>query len=305
MWFVPPREIPVRPFASLPTAHRRPRRTAWSDANRGGAAIDSFLEGPCFDVAGNLLVTDIPNGRIFRVGVRNWDLVAEYEGWPNGMAAGPAPGPHAGAHAGAMLITDYRHGLLSLDPATGSMAPVLETLLSEGFRGLNDLVLDAAGAILMTDQGQTGLQDPSGRVVRLWPDGRIDRLISNGPSPNGIALNRAGTHCYVAMTRSCEVWRFALRTDALVGKAQCFFRVPAGTSGPDGMAVDAHDRIFVANPGHGQVWGLDAQGMLLFRLDCTAFGRMPTNCCFAPDGTTLLITESQSGEVLVVEVPAA
>jgi gluconolactonase len=293
MWFTPPREIPVRLFSALPAAHRRSRRSAWADANRGGAAIDSFLEGPCFDAAGSLLVADIPHGRVFRVGGRDWDLVAEYDGWPNGLAAA----------GGALLVADYRRGLLRLDPATGAAAPVLETVLSEGFRGLNDLVVDAAGAVLFTDQGQTGLQDPSGRVYRLWPDGRLDRLVSNGPSPNGIALNRAGTHCYVAMTRSCEVWRFALRPDAVVGKANCFFRAPAGTSGPDGMAVDPHDRLFVVNPGHGQVWGLDAHGMLLFRLDCTGFGRMPTNCCFAPDGRTLLITESASGQVLAAEIP--
>ena len=70
------------------------------------------------------------------------------------------------------------------------------------------------------------------------------------------------------------------------------------------MAVDAADRLFVANPGHGQVWGVDPHGQPLFRLDCTEFGRMPTNCCFAPDGTTLLITESQSGTVLAAEIPA-
>ncbi|MDB5373066.1 MAG: SMP-30/Gluconolaconase/LRE-like region [Belnapia sp.] len=299
MWSTSPRVLDARLFSALPAAHRQPRRTAWSDANRAGAAIDSFLEGPCFDPGGILHVTDIPNGRIFRVTGTGWDMVAEYEGWPNGMAAGP----EHGAHAGALLITDYRHGVLSLDPATGSIAPVLEHVLSEGFRGLNDLVLDAAGNILMTDQGQTGLQDPSGRVWRLGADGRIDKLIGNGPSPNGIALNRAGTHCYVAMTRSCEVWRFALRPDAVVGKAQCFFRVPAGTSGPDGMAVDAADRLFIANPGHGQVWGVDAHGMPLFRIDCTGFGRMPTNCCFTPDGRTLLITESQSGSILAAEIP--
>jgi gluconolactonase len=300
MWFVPPREIRARLFSALPDAHRRLRRTPWSDANRGGAAVDSFLEGPCFGPAGDFLVTDIPNGRVFRVGPREWELVAEYEGWPNGMA----PGPHQGAHAGALLITDYRHGLLSLDPATGAIAPVLETVLSEGFKGLNDLVVATDGAILFTDQGQTGLQDPSGRVWRLSPDGRIDRLIGNGPSPNGIALNRAGTHCYVAMTRSCEVWRFALRPgDAVVGKANCFLRVPAGASGPDGMAVDAHDRLFVANPGHGQVWGVDPHGQLVLRVDCTEFGRHTTNCCFAPDGTTLLITESGSGRVLAADIP--
>ena len=296
MWFPSPRTLPVRVFASLPASLRRPRRTAWADANRGGTAVDSFLEGPCFDRAGRFLVTDIPNGRVLLVGpVEHWDVLAEYEGWPNGMALG---------RDDALLITDYRHGLLSLDPVSGAVTPLLEDVGSEGFKGLNDLVVGADGAILFTDQGQTGLQDPSGRVWRLHPDGRLDRLVANGPSPNGIALNHAGTHCYVAMTRACEVWRFALRPDAVVNKANLFARIPAGTSGPDGMAVDAHDRLFVANPGHGMVWGFDAHGVPAFALDCRAFGRGTTNCCFAPDGTTLLITESQSGRVLAAEIPA-
>jgi gluconolactonase len=295
MFFPQPLTLTPSLFAALPAKLRKPRRSAWSDANRGGAAVDSFLEGPCFDAAGRFLVTDIPNGRIFIVGSPTaWEVLAEYEGWPNGMALAPS---------GALAITDYRHGLLSLDPATGSIAPLLETVLSEGFKGVNDLVFDGNGAALFTDQGQTGLQDPTGRVLRLHADGRIDRLIDNGPSPNGIALNRAGTHCYVAMTRACEVWRFPLRGDAQVGKANLFFRVPAGTSGPDGMAVDAHDRLFIANPGHGMVWGCDAHGVPLFAIDCRGFGRTPTNCCFAPDGRTLLITESMSGQVLAAEIP--
>lgn len=300
MWFTPPRAIPARLFASLPAAFRRPRRTAWSDANRGGAEIDSFLEGPCFDDLGRFHVTDIPNGRVFRLAEGGaWEVVAEYEGWPNGMAFAPRGGPHGGS----LLVTDHRHGLLSLDPDSGAIAPVLETVLSESFKGLNDLVLAADGAVLFTDQGQSGLQDPTGRVWRLGADGRLDRLIGNGPSPNGIALNRAGTHCYVAMTRSCEIWRFALRPDAMVGKAQCFCRIPAGASGPDGLAVDAHDRLFVANPGHGQVWVVDPHGVIVARVDCTEFGRHTTNCCFAPDGTTLLVTESGSGRVLAADIP--
>ena len=102
--------------------------------------------------------------------------------------------------------------------------------------------------MLFTDQGQTGLQDPTGRVWRLHKDGRLDRLLATGPSPNGIVLNTAQTYVYVAMTRSCEVWRFLLRNDAVVAKAQCFARVPAGTSGPDGLAMDATDRLYRQQP---------------------------------------------------------
>lgn len=291
--FDPPRVLTPTLLSRLPAALRRPQRSAWADANRGGAPIDSFLEGPCFDAAGTLFCTDIPHGRIFRVAGAAWEEVASYDGWPNGLAARGAE----------LLVADYRHGLLTLDPASGGMAPVLETVLSEGFRGLNDLVPHPDGSLLFTDQGQTGLQDPTGRVYRLHGDGRLDRLIGNGPSPNGIALNRAATHVYVAMTRSCEVWRFALRPDALVAKANLFFRTPAGTVGPDGMAVDAHDRLFVANPGHGQIWVVDAHGVPTHRIDCTGFGRMPTNCAFAPDGRTLVITESESACLLAAEIP--
>ena len=47
-------------FSSMPDTFRRPERSAWADANRGGTVTDSFLEGPVFDNAGNLYVTDIP-----------------------------------------------------------------------------------------------------------------------------------------------------------------------------------------------------------------------------------------------------
>ena len=295
MWFPAPRALPARALSRLSDRHRRPRPSAWADANRGGDSLDSFLEGPCFDEAGNLFVVDIPFGRIFRVTPGEWELVAEYEGWPNGLARGAD---------GSFLVADHRHGLLTLDTETGALAPFLDSIGGEGFRGLNDLVAGPGGSILFTDQGQTGLQDPTGRVWRWWPDGRRDRLIGNAPSPNGIVLDRAQRHAYVAMTRSCEIWRFALRPDGVVGKAQCFARLPGGVMGPDGLAMDVRDRLYVANPGHGLVWVLDPNGVPIFVVDCTEFGRLPTNCCLAPDGTTLLITESQSGTVLAVEIPA-
>jgi gluconolactonase len=293
MWNTAPAIVEPTLLSRLPDALRRMQPSAWAAANRGGAAVDSFLEGPCFDGGGSLFCTDIPHGRIFQVSGRHWQVVAEYEGWPNGLAA----------RAEDLLVADHRHGVLSLDPRTGAMAPLVETILGEGLRGINDLIVHPDGSLIFTDQGQTGLQDPTGRVWRRHPDGRLDRLVGNGPSPNGLVLS--GAHLLVAMTRSCEIWRFALRPDAVVAKAQLFFRVPAGTSGPDGLAVDAAGRLFVANPGHGQVWVVDPHGVATHRVDCTGFGRMPTNCALAPDGRTLVITESQSGSLLAAEIPAA
>mgnify|MGYP006138590267 CR=1 FL=1 len=86
---------------------RERRRTEWCDANKPGHQIDSFLEGPSFDCEGNLYVTDIPFGRIFRISPQlEWSLVAEYDGWPNGLAI---------HRDGSLWISDYRRGLLKLE----------------------------------------------------------------------------------------------------------------------------------------------------------------------------------------------
>src|SRR5262245_8701527 len=87
--FKQPELIKAETAASLPQEFRSKRHTAWSDPNRQGAQVDSFLEGPSFDRAGNLYVVDIPFGRVFRITTRGeWELVVQYDGWPNGLKKG-------------------------------------------------------------------------------------------------------------------------------------------------------------------------------------------------------------------------
>ncbi len=147
-FFAPPPRVETEVFTRLPDRFRRPRPTEWARWNRGGRDVDSFLEGPCFDAEDRLYVTDIPFGRIFRISAGGeWEQVAEYDGWPNGLKALPD---------GHLLVTDYKRGLLRIDPSSGAMTPVLETARSEGAKGLNDLCLGADGSVFFTDQGQTG-----------------------------------------------------------------------------------------------------------------------------------------------------
>src|SRR3546814_10352006 len=97
------------------------------------------------------------------------------------------------------------------------------------------------GNLYFTDQGQTGLHDPSGRVYRLRPSGQLDLLLSNGPSPNGIALDPSGHVLYMAMTRANAVWRAPVLADGSLSKVGAF-RTFFGASGPGGLAVDATGR---------------------------------------------------------------
>jgi gluconolactonase len=189
MWnldFEPPRVIEARVLTRLPDSFRRKRRTEWADANKPGHELDSFLEGPSFDRDGNLYVTDIPIGRIFRISPSlEWTLAAEYDGWPNGTAI---------HRDGSLWIADYRRGLLRLEFSSRTRDPmeVLGHRNSESFKGLNDLTFGADGSCYFTDQGQTGLHDATGRVYRLRPGGQLDGLLANVPSPNGIALDATG-----------------------------------------------------------------------------------------------------------------
>lgn len=297
MWnmsFTPPVVIEARPLTRLPDRYRESRENAWASANKPGHRIDSFLEGPSFDRAGNLYVTDIPYGRIFRISpALEWELVAEYDGWPNGIAI------HAD---GSLWIADYRRGILRLDPRTGALDTPLGHRNSEGFKGPNDLTFDRAGNLYFTDQGQTGLHDPTGRVYRLAPSGKLDRLLDNVPSPNGIALDREEAFLYTAVTRGNSVWRGPLLADGSLSKVGAF-RTFFGASGPDGLAVDADNRLVVAHASLGGAFLVEPNG------DVTHFIRSPmggtvTNIAFRPGTSRLVMTESRSGTVLEAELPA-
>ncbi|HEY7804683.1 MAG TPA: SMP-30/gluconolactonase/LRE family protein [Orrella sp.] len=283
-------------WTTLPECFReQATQTPWAQANRGGEVIDSFLEGPVFDNTGNLYVTDIPYGRIFKITPHaQWELIVQYDGEPNGMKW---------LAEDVLVIADYRNGLMQLDLKTRAVSPVLQRRNSESFKGVNDLTFDSRGNLYFTDQGQTGLHDPTGRVYRLRPDGQLDLLLDNVPSPNGLVLSPNEQVLYVAATRGNEVWRAPFMADGSVSKVGRFFS-SYGPSGPDGLAMDASGHLMVANPGLGCVWRLNerAEPTEVWQ---SPIGRALTNLAFAPGKTCAFATESASGAILRFETPYA
>jgi gluconolactonase len=273
----------------------KPQSTAWSE-RAGLGDRHSFLEGPVFHRDGNLYVVDASFGRILRIRPdRSVEIATTYDGTPNGLAVHPD---------GDILIADRVNGILRLDPVSGRVETFLgRERLEPGFKGPNDLVFDRSGNLYFTDQGDTGLQDPTGRVFRYRPDGRLDCLLANVPSPNGVALNPDESRLFVAVTFAQQVWHMPLLADGTTKKVGVFQNFTGGFSGPDGLAVDETGGLAVCQNRMGSVWLFDALGIPTFRI-VSCRGMMTTNAAYGgPDRRTLFITESDSGCVLMADAP--
>jgi gluconolactonase len=294
--FQAPQRIETRVFARLPEHLRVKDKVSGWAFGKGNDHLHSFLEGPAFDRAGNLYLVDIPYGRILSVSPQgDWKVVTEYDGWPNGLAV---------HKDGRIFIADHRRGILQLDPASGAVTPVVETVRREGFKGTNDLTFASNGDLYFTDQGQTGLQDPSGRVYRLRTDGQLDCLIDSVPSPNGVVLSRDEKALFVAVTRANQIWRLPLHADGTTTKVAAYVNLSGG-GGPDGMALDDTGGLAIAHVGLGVVWLFDRFGEPVARIT-SCEDRAVTNVAFGgPDRKTLFIAESDSGTVLTADVPVS
>ncbi len=294
MFFHPPKDVPTTLFASLPEELKNADETNEWVRGQPGGPVGSLLEGPSFDHEGNLWVVDLPNGRVFRIGADGvFHMVAEYDGWPNGLKF---------HKDGRIFIADYKHGIMTMDPVTGKVTPYLVRAGLERFKAVNDLFFAANGDLYFTDQGLTGLHDPTGRLFRVRPDGQVTCLLDNVPSPNGLVMNLEESMIYLAVTRANAVWRVPLTRDGGVAKVGLFVQLSGGWGGPDGLALDAEGRLVIAHVGMGSVWIVDRLGEPVYRVR-TCAKMHTTNVAYGgPDGRSLFITESESGSILRAEL---
>lgn len=293
--FSSPPEVQAEVFTRMPDKfRRRGQARPWLEFHLRGADRHSLLEGPAFDRHGNLYVVDIPYGRIFRISTTGeWSLIAEYDGEPNGLKI---------HKDGRVFVTDNALGLMELDPDRGTVRSIVDGYRHEKFKGLNDLAFGLDGTIYFTDQGQTGMDDPSGRLYRLLPNGQLGRLLDNIPSPNGLSVSPDGSTLFVAATRANAVWRVPLLRNGWPHKVGVHIQLSGGV-GPDGMAPMADGGLAVAHVGLGSVWIFDAAGEPVLRVRSTV-GRSTTNLAFGgPGHRDLFVTEAESGTVLKAALP--
>ena len=293
MFELPP-DTETEIFARIPNDDTAgPIDPEWTAGQLPIAPPRGVLEGPSFDLDGNLYCVDIPRGHIYRVAPDgNAELFLHYDGWPCGLKI---------HKDGTIYVTDAKHGLMKLDPKTRRVEQLVTRYNMERFKGVNDLFFARNGDIYFTDQGTTGLHNPTGRLFRLSASGELTCLLDNVPSPNGLVMNVDETVVYLAVTRGNCIWRVPLLRNGLPSKVGMFIQMTGGW-GPDGLALDEKGRLVVTHVGLGVVWVFDPSGAPVYRIKARE-GSHVTNVAYGgPNGTTLFITESHSSTVQFVEL---
>jgi gluconolactonase len=288
--FAPPALLELRQIARLPEHLHVHGRLSGRYGTR-----KYYLEGPAVARDGTLYFTDVPGGRILRLNADNSiEIFVEYDGEPNGMKI---------HRDGRMFIADNEKGILCLDPVSKTIAPYCTRVANERLRGPNDLIIANTGDIYFTDQGNSDITRPTGRVVLVRADGRAEIVLQNIPSPNGIVLSLDQSWLYVAVTRTNQVWRAQVLADGRVDRTGTYIQLSGG-GGPDGMAVDSKNNLIVAHSSFGAIWVFDPKGEPLYRANSPTGGLGISNVSFGgPEHRTLYVTESVTGSILTMDMP--
>ena len=166
------------------------------------------------------VLTGTADGSIWRIrhdGARI-DLLARTGGRPLGLEH----------FDGRVLICDARVGLLWLDPATGGLEPITDSVAGRPMKFCNNAAITDDGTLWFTDSSlHHGIDEwrrdfirstQTGRFLRLRPGGEPEVLIDGLSFANGVARARSGEFLAVAETRARTVVRHWLdgRRDHLV-----------------------------------------------------------------------------------------
>jgi gluconolactonase len=199
-----------------------------------------------------------PDGSLWFVDLGARSLVRFAEGEVTHYPAQGVPNGAAFDDKGRLLFCDAeRNAIRRFEPGTQVWETVAESPQGEPLRSPNDLAFDA----------------------------------------RELALVAGGEALVVAETHRHRLWRGAW--DAAAGRWQGPepWAEVGGPVGPDGMALGADGRLYVAVFGSGQIRVVDERGKVAERFDLP--GANPTNAAFDPSGRLgLVVTETERGELL-------
>ena len=197
---------------------------------------------------------------------------------------------------GLLLVADFGAGkVLSVDTVSGA-STVFMTVT--GSSGLNGITFDHAANVYVSDsaQGIIWKTGPSGGAATAWVSDPL--LTTTGIPPfgaNGIEFNHDESALFAANTGNDTVVRIPV-SNGTPGKPAVFVN---SINGADGIAIDAHDNLWVAANQSDEIDVVDPTGKLLARLGdfegVDRHGRphgllFPASPAFSANGQFLYVT---------------
>jgi sugar lactone lactonase YvrE len=200
-----------------------------------------------------LWFTDQYGGTVCRVGC-GCDVVARVPGRPGGIGW---------AKDGTLLVVAMeRRSVLSVAPGgTVSLYADLSALLPAY---ANDMLVDPAGRAYVGNYGfdvEHGEAPVPTRLVRVDPDRSVTVEAPEFMFPNGTIVVDDGRTMIVAETFSDRLTELQVAPDGSLSEPRVLAELPKG-SGPDGIAVDAAGRIWVACAFNSHAYAVTRDGRI-------------------------------------------
>jgi gluconolactonase len=258
-----------------------------------------FTEGPVITRRGEIVVTSIDQGRVYRLTHDGGELLADVGGGANGATEGTDGTVYVAQNGGQWAKFRPRPG----SGATGGIQAVgadstVEWVTRDPIAP-NDLCFGPDGYLYFTDPTRRRRDD--GRIWRCDTSARqADLLVSVHWFPNGIAFGPEDDALYVASSGDQRIIRFTLDNGRL-SDPEVVIQMARGH--PDGFAFDTEGNLVIAAvshdeaPGEIQTWSLDGR-----LLDTFNPGDSPiyTNVALSAD-RELIITDASGGRVLIAD----
>ena len=247
-----------------------------------------FTEGPVWDSAGFLYVSDETLNKIFRV-------------FPDGrketlISLGDPDGSTYDQQLRLVDCASVLRAIIRISPE-GNYTVLADRFEGKKFNSPNDVVIGPDGATYFTDPT---LDLPPGEkqeipfqgVYRLDTQGAVRLLTKDLTQPNGLAFSPDGKRFYVDDSKQRNIRVFDLRADGTLANGRIFAEEPGGKGDgvPDGMKVDREGNLYVTGP--KGVWVWDTEG---HHLGTIILPEQPANLAWGdPDYGTLYITATTS-----------
>lgn len=234
------------------------------------ARCGGFLEAPTRLPTGELAVSDPVGGRVFRIDAQGkCHVIASGADLPNGMAL----------RGDGRLVVAVRGGLMTLDPATGRMAVLVDRHGGKPLGIANDLEIDRHGGIYFTVPGGSSLLKPNGQVFYLPAGSREPELVAEGLAfPNGITVAPDGDSIMVAEFAAKRILSIPTRHSTRQFNVAHVFAHTSGGVGPDGLEFGSDGVLYAANIEAGTIsrWQRDGRRLADLELPSLA-GLLVTN----------------------------